>query len=66
VLDAYRLPATPLHAVFPEGAQPSIKVRLFTEHLIDGFSTRHGDTRFARDGQLTGERARDALDARAR
>ncbi|GJH00638.1 LysR family transcriptional regulator [Paraburkholderia terrae] len=47
VLDDYRLPSAPIHAVFPEGAQPSQKVRLFTDHLIEVFSALHGDTRFA-------------------
>jgi hypothetical protein len=43
----YRSPPAPIHAVFAEGAQPSQKVRLFTDHLIEVFSALHGDTRFA-------------------
>ena len=57
VLDDYRLPPAPIHAVFPEGAQPSQKVRLFTDHLIDVFSALHGDTRLAPYWKFAVERA---------
>jgi DNA-binding transcriptional LysR family regulator len=52
VLGEYRLPPAPVHAVFPEGAQPSHKVRLFTEHLIKVFAALHGDTRLVRHRPL--------------
>jgi DNA-binding transcriptional LysR family regulator len=45
ILGEYRLPPAPVHAIYAEGGQPSQKVRLFTDHLIQVFSTLHGDTR---------------------
>jgi DNA-binding transcriptional LysR family regulator len=57
ILDDFDAPMASVNAVYPEGSQPSQKVRLFTDHLIATFCARHGDTRYARKNSLKVDQA---------